>query len=230
MNIKHLKEQVVEANHKLVEYGLVTLTWGNVSGIDRTEGLVAIKPSGVGYDVMKADDMVVVDMEGSIVDGKWKPSSDTQTHLELYKNFNQIGGIAHSHSNYATMFAQAEMEIPCFGTTHADSFYGNVPLTRVLEEQEVIDAFEENTGSIIVERFAKLDPNAIPGVLVASHAPFTWGKDALEAVEYSLILERIAELAYGTLKLKPDCVQVEQYILDKHFSRKHGPNAYYGQE
>lgn len=230
MNTKHLKEQVVEANHKLVEYGLVTLTWGNVSGIDRTEGLVAIKPSGVGYDVMKADDIVIVDMEGSIVEGKWKPSSDTQTHLELYKNFDQIGGIAHSHSKYATMFAQAEIEIPCFGTTHADHFYGNVPLTRVLMEQEVIDTYEKNTGSIIVERFIKLDPNALPGVLVASHAPFTWGKDASEAVQHSFILERIAEMAYGTLTLNSEIEPVENYIIDKHYQRKHGPNAYYGQK
>ncbi len=230
MNIKHLKEQVVEANHKLVEYGLVTLTWGNVSGIDRTEGLVAIKPSGVDYNVMKADDIVVVDMEGSIVEGKWKPSSDTQTHLELYKNFDQIGGIAHSHSKYATMFAQAEIEIPCFGATHADHFYGNVPLTRILSEEEVNENYEKNTGSVIIERFTNLDPLSIPGVLVASHAPFTWGKDASEAVKHSLILERVAEMAYGTFQLNSEIEPIENYIRDKHYQRKHGPNAYYGQK
>lgn len=229
MSLNKLKKEVFEANLKLVEYGLVSLTWGNVSAIDRTEGLVVIKPSGVDYAEMSADDMVVIDMTGNPVEGKWRPSSDTPTHLELYKAFPQIGGIAHTHSNYATMFAQAETEIPCFGTTHADHFYGNVPLTRVLTEQEVNEAYEKNTGNVIIERFTNLDPLSVPGVLVASHAPFTWGKNAAESVKHSLILERIAEMALGTLSIKSNCDPIEQYVLDKHYFRKHGPNAYYGQ-
>jgi L-ribulose-5-phosphate 4-epimerase len=230
MSLKKLKEEVFLANLKLVEYGLVTLTWGNVSAIERSEGLVVIKPSGIDYDKMNAEDMVVVDMEGNPVEGKWRPSSDTPTHIQLYKAFPQIGGIAHTHSINATVFAQAEMEIPCFGTTHADHFYGNVPLTRVLTENEVNSGYEKHTGSVIIERFANLDPLACPGVLVASHAPFTWGKSASESVKHSLILEKIAEMALGTLSLRKDCEPIEQYVLDKHYFRKHGPNAYYGQE
>ncbi|MDX1700810.1 MAG: L-ribulose-5-phosphate 4-epimerase [Melioribacteraceae bacterium] len=230
MSIKSLKEEVCQANLKLVEYGLVTLTWGNVSAIDRNESLVVIKPSGIDYKEMTPDDMVVTDMEGNQVDGKWKPSSDTPTHIELYKAFPHVGGISHSHSPHATMFAQAEMEIPCFGTTHADHFFGNVPLTRLLSEKEVNEAYEKNTGIVIIERFANIDPSSIPGVLVASHAPFTWGKTAMESVKHSLILERIAEMAIGTLSLKPNCEQIKEYILNKHYLRKHGPNAYYGQK
>ncbi|MCW8849551.1 MAG: L-ribulose-5-phosphate 4-epimerase [Melioribacteraceae bacterium] len=225
-----LKQDVLEANLKLVEHNLVTLTWGNVSAIDRTEGLVVIKPSGVEYDKMKSDDMVVVDLEGNLIEGIWRPSSDTPTHLELYKAFPQIGGITHTHSKYATIFAQAEIEIPCFGTTHADYFYGNIPLTRVLTKAEVEEAYEKNTGTVIIERFSNLDPLSVPGVLVASHAPFAWGKTASESVKHSLVLERVAEMAMSTLKLKPDCEPIEQYVLDKHYFRKHGPNAYYGQE
>lgn len=230
MSINLLIEEVYKANLKLVEYGLVTLTWGNVSGIDRREGLVVIKPSGIEYEIMKADDMVVIDMEGKPVGGKWRPSSDTPTHLELYKAFPQIGGISHTHSIHATMFAQAEMEIPCFGTTHADHFHGNVPLTRVLSKKEVNDRYENNTGSVIIERFANIDPSSVPGVLVASHAPFTWGRTAMESVKHSLILERIAEIAIGTLSLNPRCEPIEDYLLNKHYERKHGPEAYYGQQ
>ena len=230
MSLKELKREVFEANTQLVKYNLVTLTWGNVSAINRAEGLVVIKPSGVNYNNMTAEDIVVIDVEGNLIEGKWNPSSDTPTHLELYKAFPQIGGIAHTHSNYATMFAQAKMEIQCFGTTHADHFYGNVPLTRVLTEQEVSENYEKNTGIVIVERFANIDPMSIPGVLVASHGPFTWGKSAGESVKHSLILERISEMAMGTLKLKAESEPIEQYVLDKHYFRKHGPNATYGQE
>lgn len=230
MSIKKLKREVFEANLKLVEHNLVTLTWGNVSAIDRTEGLIIIKPSGTEYDKMTAEDMVVVDMEGNPVEGKLRPSSDTPTHLELYKAFPQIGGISHTHSNYATIFAQAKKEIPCFGTTHADYFYGNVQLTRVLTEEEVNSAYEKNTGIVIIQKFANLDPLSAPGILVASHAPFTWGKTAMEAVKHSLILERIAEMALQTLSLNPDCKPIEKYVMDKHYFRKHGPDAYYGQE
>lgn len=230
MSIKDLKKDVLEANLKLVDYGLVTLTWGNVSAVDRSEGLVVIKPSGIDYSKMTAEDMVVVDFEGNTVEGKWKPSSDTATHIELYKAFPKIGGIAHTHSLNATIFAQAEIEIPCFGTTHADHFYGNIPLTRVLTENEVNSDYEKFTGDVIIERFKNLDPQSVPGVLVASHAPFTWGNTAMEAVKHSLILERVAEMALGTLTLKSNCEPIEQYVLDKHYNRKHGPNAYYGQK
>lgn len=230
MRLQKLKQDVLEANLKLVEYNLVTLTWGNVSAIDRTEGLVVIKPSGVEYDKMTSDDMVIVDMEGNLIEGIWRPSSDTPTHLELYKAFPQIGGITHTHSNFATIFAQAEIEIPCFGTTHADYFYGNVPLTRVLTKDEVDEAYEKNTGKVIIERFTNLDASSVPGVLVASHAPFAWGKTASESVKHSLVLEKVAEMAMGTLRLKANCEPIEQYVLDKHYFRKHGPNAYYGQE
>ena len=230
MDIKNLKEQVLKANLKLVEYGLVTLTWGNVSAIDRTEGLIVIKPSGVDYDTMTADDMVVVDMDGKTVDGKWRPSSDTPTHIELYKAFSNIGGVTHTHSNFATMFAQAEMEIPCFGTTHADHFYGNIPLTRILSEKEVNEGYEKSTGTVIIERFANIDPLSVPAVLVASHAPFAWGTTAMDSVKNSLILERVAEMAFGTLSLNKSMNPIEDYVMNKHYYRKHGHNAYYGQK
>ena len=230
MNLKDLKEKVLEANIQLVDYGLVTLTWGNVSAIDRSEGIVVIKPSGISYDNMKADDMVVIDMKGKTVEGKFRPSSDTPTHLELYKAFPSIGGITHTHSVYATMFAQAHKEIPCFGTTHADHFYGSIPLARELSEEEVKEAYEKYAGTAIIERFRDIDPMSVPGVLLASHAPFAWGKDASESVKNSLILERVAEMAFGTLQLKNDSESIKKYIMDKHYNRKHGPNAYYGQE
>lgn len=224
-----LKEQVLAANLELVKFNLVTLTWGNVSGIDRAEGLVVIKPSGVEYDKLQLNDLVVVDLAGKIIEGKLRPSSDTPTHLELYQVFPEIGGIAHSHSPFATVFAQAGREIPCLGTTHADTFYGAVPLTRLLKETEVEKNYELNTGKVIAERFQQLDPIALPGVLVAGHAPFTWGKDAREAVRHSLILEQIAQLALYTLTLNPKVQELPEYILNKHHRRKHGPDAYYGQ-
>ena len=225
-----LKAEVFQANVDLSRHGLVTLTWGNVSGIDRQACCMAIKPSGVDYESMMPEDMVVVDMEGNIVDGRLRPSSDTPTHLQLYKAFPAIGGIVHAHSIHATMFAQACREIPCFGTTHADHFNGPIPVTRFLTEDEVRRGYERETGSIIVERFAGLDPVDTPGVLVAGHAPFAWGKNAADAVKNSLILERIAEMALGALQLNPALQPIPSFIQGKHYQRKHGPKAYYGQK
>jgi L-ribulose-5-phosphate 4-epimerase len=228
--IDDLKEQVFRANLDLVKYNLVTLTWGNVSGILREKGLVVIKPSGVDYDEMQKDDMVVLDMDARVVEGKLQPSSDTPTHIELYQAFPDIGGITHSHSEYATMFAQAFHEIPCFGTTHADHFYGPVPVTRFLTQEEVEGDYELNTGKLIVERFKNLDPVSTPGVLVAGHGPFTWGKDALDSLKNNLALERVAAMAIGTLQLDVKLSPIPDYIRDKHYKRKHGPDAYYGQK
>lgn len=227
--LKLLKQQVLEANLDLVKYNLVTLTWGNVSGISREDGFVVIKPSGVEYKKLKLKDMVIMDLSGKVVEGDLRPSSDASTHIELYKAFPTIGGIAHSHSKNATVFAQACMEIPCFGTTHADAFNGSVPLTRFLKKSEVDKNYELNTGKIIVERFKRLDSEAVPGVLVAGHAPFTWGKDASEAVRNNLILESIAKMALKSLVLNPKLKPIPDYILRKHHHRKHGPDAYYGQ-
>jgi L-ribulose-5-phosphate 4-epimerase len=228
--LKHLKEEVFQANIDLLKNRLVTLTWGNVSGISRTEGYVVIKPSGVDYELMKPADMVVVDFDGKIVEGELRPSSDLPTHLRLYKSFSSIGGIAHTHSMYATMFAQACKEIPCFGTTHADHFNGSIPLTRFLTKKEVASDYEGNTGAVIIERFALLDPLTTPSVLVRGHAPFSWGKNALDAARKSLILERVAQMAMGSLQLNPDLPSIPLHIQEKHFNRKHGPNAYYGQK
>ena len=228
--LKNLKLKVLQANLALVKYELVTLTWGNVSGIDRKKNLVVIKPSGVDYDSMNIDDMVVVDLNGKVVEGKKRPSSDTPTHIELYKAFPSIGGITHSHSPYATIFAQACKEIPCFGTTHADHFNGPVPVTKFLSEKDVNSSYELNTGKIIIERFKDLDPAAIPGVLVAGHAPFTWGKDPMDSVKNNLVLERIANMAIHSMQLNPNLKSLPDYILKKHYLRKHGPNAYYGQK
>lgn len=228
-SIKELKKQVAKANLDLVKFGLVTLTWGNVSGIDRSEGLVVIKPSGVDYAAMAEQDMVVIDMSGKVVEGKWKPSSDTATHIELYKAFTEISGITHTHSMFATIFCQAGLEIPCYGTTHADHFYGTIPLTRQLTEKEVNEAYEKNTGTVIIERFKDLNPAATPAVLVRGHAPFCWGKSAEDSVKNSLVLERVAEMAYATQHLNPKIPTLPDYILRKHYNRKHGPNAYYGQ-
>ena len=230
MMLKELREQVLNANIDLVKFGLVTLTWGNVSGISRENGFVAIKPSGIDYDVMKAEDIVIVDFDGKVVDGTLRPSSDTPTHIELYKSFPKIGGITHTHSIYGTIFAQARKEIPCFGTTHADYFYGEIPVTRMLTENEVVEAYELNTGKVIVERFAKLQTLSVPGVLVAGHAPFAWGKNAEDSVKNSLILESVAKMAYGTLALRPNADQLPDYVVEKHYLRKHGPDAYYGQK
>ena len=228
--LQDLKEQVWKANLDLVMFDLVTLTWGNVSGLDRKKGLVAIKPSGISYEEMKPSHIVLVDLEGRKVEGKFNPSSDTPTHLELYKAFKEIGAVAHTHSEYATIFAQAAMEIPCLGTTHADIFNGPVPTTRFLTRKEVKKAYEINTGKVIVERFQDLKPLEMPGVLVAGHGAFTWGKTPDVAVENSLALEKIAKMALGTLLLSPRPVRFPRYLLDKHYQRKHGPKAYYGQK
>jgi L-ribulose-5-phosphate 4-epimerase len=224
-----LKEQVCQANLDLVAQGLVTLTWGNVSGRSDDGKLVVIKASGVAYDKMRPEHMVVVDLEGNVVEGDLRPSSDTPTHVLLYKAFPGIGGITHTHSRYATIFAQARLEIPCLGTTHADHFYGSVPVTRPLTENEVSEAYEANTGHVIIERFAGIDPLAMPAVLVAGHAPFAWGKNAANSVENAVALEAVAEMAWGTRQLVSPPPELENYVLEKHYRRKHGPDAYYGQ-
>ncbi len=227
--LEELKQKVLKANQNLVKYNLVTLTWGNVSGIDRKKNLVVIKPSGVDYDKLKIEDMVVLDLNGKIVEGKLRPSSDTPTHIELYKNFKNIGGITHSHSTYATIFAQACKDIPCYGTTHADHFYGTIPVTRFLTKKEVEEGYELNTGKLIVERFKGLDPVVTPGVLLAGHAPFTWGSSPAESVKNNLVLERVAEMAFAALQLNPKLKALPEHIINKHYLRKHGPNSYYGQ-
>ncbi len=228
--LEDLKKEVLKANAELVKYGLVTLTWGNVSGIDREKNLIVIKPSGIDYDRLTVEDMVVVDLTGKIIESSRKPSSDTPTHIELYKSFPEIGGITHTHSKYAVMFAQACKGIPCLGTTHADHFCGTIPVTRFLTKEEVDAGYEKNTGLVIVERFKSLDAAGMPGVLVAGHAPFTWGKNAGESVRNGLILEHIAEMALGTMELNPNIDELPGYIKEKHYQRKHGPNAYYGQK
>jgi len=227
--LESLKEQVCKTNLDLVRHGLVVMTWGNVSGIDRAQGLVVIKPSGVAYDTMRTEDMVVVDMDGAVVEGTLKPSSDLPTHLVLYRAWEEVGGIVHTHSMYATMFAQVEHGIRCFGTTHADHFHGDVPCTRELTECDVSEDYEGNTGHVIVERFKMLNPLHTPAVLVANHGPFTWGKDADEAVRNAVALEAVAQMALGSLTLKPALHPIPPYLMEKHFSRKHGPKAYYGQ-
>jgi len=228
--LSELKESVFKANLELLKSGLVVLTFGNVSGLDRRRGIMAIKPSGVPYDSLKAEDIVLVDLEGNIVEGWLSPSSDTPTHVELYKAFPHVGGIAHAHSEYATIFAQARREIPCFGTTHADQFHGPVPLTRLLVEAEVAENYERNTGQVIVERFAGIDPLELPAALVAGHGPFAWGRTPAEAVENSLVLELVAKMAYGTMALDRKLGPLDNYIQEKHYLRKHGPQAYYGQK
>lgn len=226
--LEELKKQVWEENLKLCSYGLITLTWGNVSAIDRESGLVVIKPSGVRYDVMRPEDMVVVDLEGNRVEGKWNPSSDTPTHLVLYKAFPEIGGVVHTHSRWATIFSQAGMAVPALGTTHADAFYGDVPCTRKMTPAEIAGDYEAETGNVIVETFQGKDPMEVPAVLVNSHGPFTWGKNATKAVENSVILEEVAMMAWHTVHMNPG-VSFQQELADKHYFRKHGANAYYGQ-
>lgn len=230
--LKKLKHAVYEVNMELPHRGLVTYTWGNVSGIDRERGLVVIKPSGVSYDELTPDDLVVLDLDGKVVDGKLNPSSDTKTHLELYKAFPEIGGIVHTHSPYAVGWAQAGRDIPAYGTTHADYFYGPVPCCRSLTEQEVEEDYERNTGLVIVETFRQreLDPVHVPGAICRNHGPFTWGKDAAQAVYHAVVLEEVAKMAVYTTQIAPDAQPAPQYVLDKHFLRKHGPNAYYGQK
>lgn len=227
--IAALRAAVCAANRRLMESGLVTLTWGNVSAIDARRELVAIKPSGVPYDQLDPEQIVVVDRGGAVQFGDLRPSSDTPTHLHLYERFRSVGAIVHTHSRFATIFAQARREIPCLGTTHADHFRGPVPLTRVLTEAEVSDAYELNTGKVIVERFAALDPVRTPAVLVAGHAPFAWGATAQAALENAIALEAVAEMAYGSLRLAPDLPPLEAHVQRVHFERKHGPAAYYGQ-
>ena len=228
--LKELKRQVYEANRQLQKRNLIILTWGNVSGIDRKSGCVVIKPSGIEYDRLQPEDMVVVDLEGNRVEGKYKPSSDTPTHLEIYKAFDKIGGIVHTHSSWATSWAQANRNIPCYGTTHADFFYGEIPCTRALTDEEVAGEYEKKTGLVIVEAFQKRDPMSTPGVLCANHGVFTWGDNASKAVENAMVLEEIAKMALLTERLNSGVSSVSKKLQDKHYFRKHGKDAYYGQE
>ena len=231
MAYETLKKQVWEANLLLPKYGLVTFTWGNVSGVDRSRGLMVIKPSGVDYEDLRPEDMVAVDLEsGRVVEGSLNPSSDTRTHLELYRAFPALGGVVHTHSPAAVAWAQAGRDIPCYGTTHADYFYGPVPCARQLTQAEIDEDYEKNTGAVIAETFRArgLDPAQVPGVICSSHGPFTWGTDAAQAVYHAVVLEEDAKMAIATLTLNPDAA-LESYVLDKHYMRKHGKNAYYGQ-
>lgn len=227
--LEKLKQQVLEANLLLPKYDLVTFTWGNVSGIDRNAGLFVIKPSGVPYEGMCAEDMVVVDLDGRTVEGKWKPSSDTPTHLELYRAFPGIGGVVHTHSHWATSFAQAGRPIPALGTTQADYFYGEIPCTRQMTDAEIRGDYERETGRVIAETFRGTDADSVPGVLVHSHGPFAWGRDALEAVHNAVVMEEVAFMDWHALLLEPAHGAMQQTLLDKHYLRKHGANAYYGQ-
>ncbi len=228
--LKELKERVFEANLDLVRHGLVVLTWGNVSAIDRESGRVVIKPSGVSYERMKAEDMVVLDLDGNVLEGSLRPSSDTPTHLYLYRVFPEAGGIVHTHSTYAVAFAQAGMDIPAYGTTHADAFYGDVPCARALTAEEIAEAYEHHTGTVIEELYAGRDYWAVPGCLVKNHGPFAWGPTPEKAVENAVTLEAVAQMALHTRNLDPNAGRVPQHLLDKHYFRKHGKNAYYGQK
>lgn len=226
--LEQLKQEVFENNLRLTKQGLVTLTWGNVSAIDRNTGLVVIKPSGVSYETMTVEDMVVVDLNGNRVEGKYNPSSDTPTHLELYRAFPEIGGIVHTHSRWATIFAQCGWDIPALGTTHADTFYGAVPCTRRMTTEEIEGEYEAETGRVIIETFADIPVMDVPAVLVHSHGPFTWGKNATKAVENAIVLEEVAMMAWHTVAANPGA-KMQQALSDKHYFRKHGANAYYGQ-
>jgi len=227
--LKELKQAVLEANLELPKRGLVTYTWGNVSGIDREKGLMVIKPSGVPYEELKTEHLVVLDLDGNKVEGNLNPSSDTPTHLVLYRSFPEIGGIVHTHSRWATIWAQAGKGIPALGTTHADYFYGEIPCTRRMTRKEIEGAYEAETGNVIVETFAGMNPGYVPGVLVNNHGPFSWGKDAHEAVHNAVVMEEVAMMAFHTILLSPGIGPIKQELLDKHFLRKHGVNAYYGQ-
>ena len=227
---EELKNKVCQANIELQKHGLVVYSWGNVSEIDRDNNVIAIKPSGVAYEELTPDKIVLLDIEGNIIEGDFNPSSDTPTHLELYRSFDSVGGICHTHSNNATMWAQACREIPCFGTTHADYFYGSVPVTDKMVKAEIKTDYERNTGRVIVRRFEGLEPMRIPAVLVAGHGPFTWGKNAAGAVESAVVLEEIAKIAFGTITINPKQKQISKALLNKHYLRKHGKNAYYGQK
>ncbi len=227
--LEELKSRVLEANKLLTKYNLVHFTWGNVSGIDRSSGLVVIKPSGVSYEIMTVQDMVVVDLEGKQVEGELRPSSDTPTHLVLYQNFPQIGGVVHTHSEWSTIWSQSGLSIPILGTTHADHFYGEIPCTRRLTDGEIHIDYEKKTGELIVETFSDLDYRSIPGVLVNNHGPFCWGKDAVDSVKNAAILENIAKMAYYTTVFSNGVQPISKELLDRHYLRKHGKNAYYGQ-
>ncbi len=230
--LEELKREVLKANLELPKRGLVTYTWGNVSGIDREKELIVIKPSGVEYDNMSVDDLVVVDLNGNVVEGKLKPSSDLETHLELYRKFKNIGGVVHTHSTWATVWAQAGKDIPAYGTTHADYFYGDIPCTRKMKESEIKGEYELETGKVIVETFTEreIEPDYIPAVVVNSHGPFTWGKTPAEAVHNAVVLEELSKMAFNTEMLNNEIQRMQKELLDKHFLRKHGANAYYGQK
>jgi len=228
--LEELKQKVCDANIELQKHDLIIYSWGNVSGIDRESGIVAIKPSGVAYDELTSKKIVLVDLDGNKKEGDLNPSSDTPSHLELYRRFKDIGGVCHTHSAYATMWAQSCKEIPCFGTTHADYFYGPVPVTESMTESQIKSNYELNTGKIIVKRFKDLDPMQTPAVLVANHGPFTWGRDPAGAVESAVVLEQTAKMALGTIVVNPEQQKIVKALLDKHYLRKHGKDAYYGQK
>jgi len=229
--LEDLKERVYKANMMLPQYGLVTFTWGNVSELDEESGIFAIKPSGVDYNLLTPDDMVLIDLDGNKVEGKLNPSSDTPSHLELYRNFQSIGGVCHTHSSYATSWAQSGRSIKCYGTTHADYFYGDIPCLRCLTAEEIEEAYELNTGKLIVNEFKRLgiDPDAVPACLCKNHGPFSWGKNGKKAVESAVVLEEVAKMAYRTELINPKVEETPQFLQDKHYFRKHGANAYYGQ-
>ena len=228
--MQQLKQQVLEANMDLPRYGLVTFTWGNVSAIDRQRGLVVIKPSGIAYESMTVDDMSVVDLQGHVVEGRWRPSSDTATHLALYRRYPDLGGVVHTHSTHATAWAQAGLAIPALGTTHADYFFGDIPCTRALSAQEVYEAYELNTGQVIIETLGEANPLHTPGIVVYQHGPFAWGKDAHEAVHNAVVMEEVARMAWIARGINPQLQPIDSWLMNKHFQRKHGPNAYYGQK
>ena len=228
--MQQLKQQVFEANMDLPRYGLVTFTWGNVSAIDRQRGLVVIKPSGIAYESMTVDDMSVVDLQGHVVEGRWRPSCDTATHLALYRRYPDLGGVVHTHSTHATAWAQAGLAIPALGTTHADYFFGDIPCTRALSAQEVDEAYELNTGQVIIETLGEANPLHTPGIVVYQHGPFAWGKDAHEAVHNAVVMEEVARMAWIARGINPQLQPIDSWLMNKHFQRKHGPNAYYGQK
>jgi L-ribulose-5-phosphate 4-epimerase len=228
--MQQLKQQVYDANMDLPRYGLVTFTWGNVSAIDRVRGRVVIKPSGVAYDVMQPEDMVVVDLEGNVIEGKWNPSSDTATHLALYRRYPTLGGVVHTHSTHATAWAQAGLAIPALGTTHADYFFGDIRCTRPLTEAEVQGEYELNTGKVIIETIGECEPLHTPGIVVCQHGPFAWGKNAHEAVHNAVVLEEVAKMAWIARGINPQLQPIDRYLMNKHYLRKHGPDAYYGQK
>lgn len=228
--MQQLKQQVFEANMDLPRYGLVTFTWGNVSAIDRQRGLVVIKPSGIAYESMTVDDMSEVDLQGHVVEGRWRPSSDTATHLALYRRYPDLGGVVHTHSTHATAWAQAGLAIPALGTTHADYFFGDIPCTRALSAQEVDEAYELNTGQVIIETLGEANPLHTPGIVVYQHGPFAWGKDAHEAVHNAVVMEEVARMAWIARGINPQLQPIDSWLMNKHFQRKHGPNAYYGQK